>query len=227
MRVVKKSAATLAFCAFFIGATAATADTILGPGYPAPGGNTFSAGSYSGFDFSQFGQLWWGPFVTAALDGVVDQPGETLSVVSVAGNVATWQGSAGVATASGPVTVTTRLTVTLSGAASAWIVPVGFPAGAPDRVTEITGDFSRTLLWQGSLDGVNFTGLNSLYDTLHSTQSCDGGCVKTNASGVFYHTASVPGPMIGAGLPGLAFTGGGLLVWWRTRRKKAAAMVAA
>jgi hypothetical protein len=36
---------------------------------------------------------------------------------------------------------------------------------------------------------------------------------------------AVPGPIVGAGLPGLLFGGGGLLAWWRRKRNAAAVAV--
>jgi uncharacterized protein (TIGR03118 family) len=71
----------------------------------------------------------------------------------------------------------------------------------------------------GGLWALNFGtgGNNGSPDTLFFTDGIDG-----ETHGLFGAiNFAVPGPIAGAGLPGLILAGGGLLGWWRRRQRTA------
>jgi hypothetical protein len=102
-------------------------------------------------------------------------------------------------------------------------------SGGPDAVTQVTGDFSVTGLFQ-VLYGSTWYSFNDLFNALSTTTNCGSisspaGCTLTNLNGQFWYTDPPPAdiggavplpaalPLFASGLVGLGLLG------WRRKRK--------
>lgn len=198
---------TAALCTFVLavaGGNISAYAAAAGPDYPPPGGvSWFGAGemgraggaiwSYEDLDMSQFLDLWWGPAgadgVQIALDGAIDEPGETLAFSAEMSclecGFAWWIGESDMLLTSGPQTFPTGLVI---GSPSALAFEADAGVTGPGALVPVTGDFAVSLhlgiyyddTWHYLLDG---------YDELHQNPPVEGGAV-TSISGGFYYNAN-------------------------------------
>jgi hypothetical protein len=214
---------------FVFAASTANANPIFA-GFPAPGGTTFvgagqAAGqtgggtaTWSGFNFSAFDQLWWGP--TAVQLGAVGSISNLTLSGAFGGLTETWSGNVTLPNFPGSVTLAAQFTATIVSGASGWIDPstVGIPTSGPNSaqaVAEITsGPFALLEKFEVNVGGVWTPFLNE-YQVL----STNGIQSQMTVQGALWYTAVVPGPVVGAGLPGLVTAALAMVGLARRRRQ--------
>ena len=82
--------------------------------------------------------------------------------------------------------------------------------------------FENSVVRSFPLNAAQLTAVNSAgFLSLNLDRNGSGDFIAFDYVQLSGDLASVPGPIAGAGLPGLILASGGLLGWWRRRQKNA------
>jgi hypothetical protein len=188
---------------------------LLGPEWPAPGGTTYTASgnpgsgggltfSYSGFNPSQYSQLYWGPWegavIGASLNGAGITGSEIMTFSSFTGNKAVWTGSSTWSYYSGSShtdTISTRVTLTVN--STSFMDASAQGKGSIAVLAPVTGNYSANILFEANFFG-NWLPVNDGYDRYQTPRDIQ---TQLEFSGGYYYT-SVPVPgvfwLFGSGL---------------------------
>lgn len=231
---MKISPSSFALCALMIAGTSLAANAVpVDYGYPPPGGVTFSSNSgiagnaggvvnsYSNFDNSQYGDLYFGLNWIDMGQGTPYSVYDLTAVGAFGGATETWTGNFTIQTTYGPVNSVGTFTATLS--SGTWIDPAGVGItgpGVPLAVTHVTGDYDVT---------ATFTVGATPYNTWYLPYSTNGVQSHTDFGGDFWATAAnnVSATPLPAALPLFASGLGALGLFGLRRKRRAKAVVAA
>ncbi|MAW89394.1 MAG: hypothetical protein CMJ42_22975, partial [Phyllobacteriaceae bacterium] len=186
--------------------------TILGPIYPAPGGNTFSSDggnpgrdggvvfTFDNLNTTDYSNFWWGlTGMGLAMDGTIDQALETLSFDVIIGGqqVAVWVGQTSAPGIAG--TVYTRLVATIEGGSGGAVWELASDdglSGGPGQVIDldetVTG-FSVRIELQASFDS-SFSSYDSFLDFYDLFSTGDSGAISEFGGTFFAETSDTTPP---------------------------------
>jgi len=184
----------------------AQASTLVGPVYPAPGGNNFSSSgtdagdaggvnwSYSGFNTGAFTQLYWGPSSGDAVQAGLDGSLHNLTFAGYNSSTqAEWSASPLSDGFGNPHSVEFLLTIESGPVSFVDPTSVGLSSSLGALINDSSGA-SYTVNLQFLADGI--TPINAL------EQPPGGDLTVLSFNGGFYYA---PGPTPGAGLASLVF----------------------